>query len=212
MRKLLILLSFLFLNICIAQEVSLELSRENIIMRGITVPIKVTIENIDCKDVIIKSEEAEISKGDGCKFNLVTRTENREIVLNFYKIKRKDTVFVEKKTFRVRDLPKPTPTIAGLEEGEVSIESFKKYFSIARFDSYSEYICMNFKITEYTMMIVRDNQSVGISKNLGNRASEDTKQLIQLAKTGDKVYIVDLKCKVHDEIRELDEIKFDIVD
>lgn len=212
MKTLLILLSVLFLKNSFAQEVSVEFPRENIIFRGIYNPIHITIENTSCENVFVKSVDAELTKHEGCNYNLVTKTINPELTLNIYKLKNNDIIFVDKKVFRVKNIPNPTPTIAGLEEGEISIEGFKKYFSVARFNSYSEYVCMNYKITEYTMMIVRDYQSVGISKNLGNRASEDTKQLIQLAKSGDQVYIVDLKCEVIDEIRELDEIKFDIVD
>jgi len=210
MRNVLFLL--VFVNVSFAQEVSLELSRENIILRGIPVPIKATIENTKCKDVIIKSKDAEITKYDDCKFRLTTISKSRELLLSFYKKTGKDTVFVDKKIFRIKDIPRPIPTVAGRGEGEISEETFKSVFSIGRFDCFSEYIHMDFKITEFTIMIVRNNQSIGISRNIGNRASEETKKIIQLVKAGDKVYIVGLKSDYLNEVRELDEIKFDIIE
>ncbi|MCD2259417.1 GldM family protein [Psychroserpens luteolus] len=208
MTKFLFLL--LVVQITFAQEVSLEMSLQNIVIRGISNPIKATIENTKCADVVIKSDAAKIEYYRDCNFNLIPSTERRELVINFYKIKQKDTVFVTKKIYRVIDFPDPIPTLAGIEEGSISEEKFKKHFSIGKFDSYSEYACINFGITSYTMMVVRGTTSVGISKNIGNRASEETKKLIALVKSGDQVYITNLECKVLDQVRLLDDIRFDI--
>lgn len=195
-----------------AQEVAIELSQQNLIIRGIQNPLIIALENTKCKNIVLKSELTKITKGNNCSFNLVTSNPSRELTINIFKKKSRDTMFVTKKVFRVKDFPDPIPMIAGFKEGEISEETFKKYFSIGKFYSYSEVVCADFKITEYTMMVVRDNQSIGISENIGDRASEDTKQLINLVKVGDKVYIVDLMCDVLNEIRELDEVKFEITE
>ncbi|WP_298902863.1 GldM family protein [uncultured Psychroserpens sp.] len=201
-----------FLILCVqlsfAQEVVLELSLQNIVIRGITNPIRASIENTNCNDVIITSKAAKIERYKDCSFSLVTLSENRELVVNFYKKTGKDSVFVDKRVYRVIDFPDPIPNIAGFREGDISEETFKSYFGIARLNAYSEYVCMDFKMTEYTMMVIRDTTAVGISKNIGNRASEETKKLIALVKPGDQVYITNLKCKVLNEERELDEMKF----
>ncbi|WP_298894969.1 GldM family protein [uncultured Psychroserpens sp.] len=210
MTKFLFLL--LVVQITFAQEVSLEMSLQNIVVKGIYNPVEVIIEDTKCTDVIIKSDDAKLiqSEINPCSYNLITNTDHRELTISFFKKKQKDTVFVTKRTYRVIDFPDPIPTLAGIEEGEVSEEKFKKYFSIGKFGAYSEYACIDFNITSYTMMVVRDTTSIGISKNVGNRASEETKKLIALVKSGDQVYITNLECKVLDQVRRLDEIRFDI--
>ena len=193
-----------------AQEVVLEISLQNIVMRGITNPIRASIENTDCNDVIITSNSAKIERFENCNFNLVPLSEERELVLNFLKKTGKDTMFVAKRTYRVIDFPNPIPEIAGIEEGVINENKFKKHFSIGKFSAFSEFACINFTISEYTMMVIRDTSAIGISKNLGNRASEDTKKLITLVQPGDQVYITNLKCKVLGDVRTLDDIRFDI--
>ena len=211
--KMKIVLFLLFaVNMSFTQEVALELSRENVIIRGITNPINLAVENTKCENVVITCEDAKITKYDNCNYSILTNTPSRELQINIFKKKDRDTIFVSKKLLRVKELPNPIPTITGLNGGQISEESFKTIFSLGRFESFSEYIHMDFKITEYTMMVVRDNQSIGISENIGDRASEETKQLINLVKAGDKVYIVDLVCDVLNEIRELDEVKFEITE
>nr|WP_321228024.1 GldM family protein [uncultured Psychroserpens sp.] len=208
-----IVLFLLFaVNMSFTQEVALELSRENVIIRGITNPINLAVENTKCENVVITCEDAKITKYDNCNYSILTNTPSRELQINIFKKKTNDTIFVDKKLLRVRKLPDPIPTISGLNEGEVSEETFKIHFSQGRINSYSEYVCISFDVIEYTIIIVRDNNSIGISKNIGDRASEETKQLINLVKAGDKVYIVDLVCDVLNEIRELDEVKFEITE
>ncbi|WP_298759772.1 GldM family protein [uncultured Psychroserpens sp.] len=210
MTKFLFLL--LVVQITFAQEVSLEISTQNIVIKGIINPIIANIENTKCTDVVIKSDDAKLiqSEINPCSYNLVTNTNHKELTISFFKKKQKDTVFVDKKIYRVIDFPNPIPTLAGLQEGSISEEKFKTHFSIGKFGAYSEYACIDFDISSYTMMVVRETTSVGISKNIGNRASEKTKQLIALVKPGDQVYISNLECKVLDQVRLLDEIRFDI--
>jgi len=214
MKKLLILLSILFINTIVAQEVSVELSRENIIIREIYNPLIITVENTSCEDIIVKSDDAEISKNDdgSCKFKLITKTKNRQLFLSIYKTKHKDTLLIDKKGFRVLDLPNPIPTINGLKGGQVSEKIFKTNFSLGKLGSYSEYICMNFSITECTMIIFRNDKFIGQSKNIGHRITNQTKDIMQLAKSGDDVYFFNIKCEILDTIRELDAMKFKIID
>lgn len=214
MKKLLILLSFLFLNISVAQEVSLEVGLQNIIIKGIYNPIKVAIENTKCEDIILKSEDAEIetSTYKGCTYNIVTQTSNPEIIISIYKINSSDTLFITKKNLRVIEIPDPIPTFAGKKGGAISESRFKEVGKIASVRCYSEYIHADFLVSQYTMIVTRGEQVIGMSKNNGNKASDMTKQLIDLTKSGDTVYILDILSKVQDEVRALEKIKFDIVD
>lgn len=210
MRKLFILLSVLFLNISFAQEVSFEVSEQNIIMRGIINPVRVVIENTNCSSVFLKSENANITK-NGCNFNIDTNSLEKELVVNVFEIKKNDTLFIDKAILRIIDIPNPIPTIAGQKGGSISENQFKKIGKTAKVECHSEHVHAGYLVSQYTMIVTRKEQVIGMSKNIGNRASENTKQLIESTKIGDTVYILDILCKVQNNIRELDEIKFEII-
>ena len=208
------ILSFLFLNICVAQEVSLEVRLQNIIIKGILNPIKVAIENTKCEDVILKSEDAEIetSTYTGCTYNIYSKTSKPELVISIFKANSTDTLFVTKAILRVIDLPNPIPTIALQKGGSISENRFKEMAKTARVECHSEYIHADLQVSQYTMIVTRGEQVIGMSKNIGNRASEKTKELIDLIESGDMVYYIDILSKIQDEIRNLDVIKFEIIE
>jgi len=212
MKKTVFLLSLFFLNTIVAQEVFVELSRENNIYRGITIPITIAIENTGCEHVYVRSSNAKLSKRNGCDYNLLTNSLHKTLTLSIYKLKNTDTLFIKKKHFRILDLPNPIPTINGQNGGQISEKLFKSNFSLGKFGSYSEYICMNFPIIECTMIVLRNDQYIGVVKNIGHRVTDQTKKTIKLVNSGDIVYFLNIKCKMQDEIRELNYMKFEITD
>ena len=205
---------FLVQSIGFAQEVAIEMTTKNTLFKGVQNPILVTVENTDCKDIIISSENAKIIQSDhnACANTIVPDTISKVLTINVYKKESKDTILVDKKVYRLLDVPDPILDVSGLTEGEVPKKTFKNRMIHGRMSSYLDpnIACAVFKITEFTLMVIRDQNVIGISKNIGNRATDETKQLVELIKSGDKVYIVDIKCQMLSEIRELDEIKFDI--
>jgi len=193
-----------------AQEVSVELPKENIIIRGITTPLNIIVENLSCEDVHVKSKETEIIKHNNCKYNLITQTASDNLILSIYKVANKDTLLITDKGFRVIDLPNPVASIAGRNSGLITENRFKEITKHARLQCYSEHVHADFRVTNYTMIIVRNEEIIGISKNIGNKATDKTKTLIDLVKSGDTVYILDVFSKIMDKTFESDMIKFEI--
>ncbi len=213
MNKTLFILFFLCLNILLAQEISLENRRDNIMYRGVHNPVSALIENVDCDSIFLKVPDAKILSKRGCFFNIVPISDRKEIDINFYKITNKDTVFIKKRVLRVRDVPNPTFVVAGRNEGKMKVSYFKT-LSIASFNATSDssFFCMSYYVEEFKMIVLRNNTSVGVSKNIGRRASLETKELIQKVKPGDIVYILDIKCEFLNNIVELDPAKFEIIE
>lgn len=193
-------------NFMWTQEVSIELSRENIIYRGVMNPMKATIEGVDCKSVYLKSIDAVIDK-NGCDFSIIINSEIKEVTIEVYKLQKQDTLFIENKKFRVKDIPFYF-TVAGVSGGNIKLEMFKQIVSLGSFLTYNSYACVDFPISEFKMIILRDNDILGLSQNIGSKSSIETKALIEKIQVGDNVYFIDIKSEILDKVFELETVKF----
>lgn len=195
-----------------SQEISLEKTTGNILYRGAHNSVKAIIEAIDCDSVYLKSIDAEIIKYDGCHFNIISHSEKKEITINFYQIKNKDTLFINKQISRLKNIPAPTFSVMGKTEGKIGLKTFKG-FKLASFRAFLDdrFACMTYKISEFKMIVIRDNTSIGIVENIGNKATLTAKELIDKVKSGDTVYFLDIKCKVLNKMMELDSVKFEVI-
>lgn len=195
-------------NSAFAQEVAIELTKENVLIHGITNPLNVVIKNVDCNSIYLTSKDA-ILDNNGCKSSIIPNSEKKELTLSIYKISKNDTVFIKNKVFRVK-LMKPLPALAGFSDGEIKIENLK-HLSFKSLRAYSEYVCTEFQITSCKILFLRNDKPIGISDNYDNKFSIKTKELIKKTEIGDKIYFLDIKCKVLDNIVELDPMKFQII-
>jgi hypothetical protein len=195
-----------------SQEISLEKTRGNILYRGVHNSVKAIIETTDCDSVYLKSTDAEIIKINNCYFNIVSHSEKKEITINFYQIKNKDTLFVNKQISRLKNIPPPTFMVMGKTEGTIGQKSFRN-LKKASFSAFLDdrFACMTYKISEFKMIVIRNNKSIGIVENIGHKATLSTKELITKVKAGDTVCFLDMKCKVLNKIVELDPVKFEVI-
>lgn len=211
MKKLLIVFFIFFANTIIAQEISIEKTKENILYRGVRNPVKAIIEKVNCSSIILKSDDAEITK-NGCHFNIITSSKKKEIQIEFYNIIDNDTLFVKKSMSRLKDIPNPTFTVSGQTGGRIPVDTFKK-LSHGKFKAYSDssFFCMTFPVSQFKMIITRKDMLIGVSTNISNKATLETKELMKKVQQGDKVYIVDINCKALNKTVELNPVTFKII-
>lgn len=210
MKNTLFIIFIAFSNALLAQNVAIELSRENILINHIDNPIIVTVENLDCNQIYIYSKDAQIQQTN-CKANIRPNGDKKTVSIEVFKINETDTILLDKKNFRTRSI-KPKANFFGHGNGDLKLGVFKNNLNNAKLSAFSEYICVKFEIYNSKMLVIRENKIVGLAQNSNETFSETTKALIQKIKTGDEVYFLDLKCKIMDTFMDLESLKFKIID
>ena len=199
----------LFTHVLLGQEIAIELSRENILINDIENPIVVSIENLDCKHIYLYSEDAKIQQY-GCKASILPNTDKKTVQISIFKITETDSSLLTKKRFRTQNI-KPTAQFFGYENGTLKLEVLKNHLNHAKLSAYSEYICVKFKINTSRMLVLRNDNVIGLTQNSNETFSEATKTLLQHIEIGDEIYFLDLKCKIEDTVVNIEPLKFKII-
>jgi GldM C-terminal domain len=182
---------------------------ENILYLGIVNPLEALIEKESKNTVILTTDNGSIEKTENSRF--VIRPFYKGVaVVNVCKLVKKDTVIIDKREFRVSALPDPEPYIGANTDGGL----VKKKFIISQ-GGIRSFICCDFEapvqILEYSLLVIRDSSSIGISSNIGARYSDKSINLLNRLQPNDELFVYKLTCRTPDGlIRPLHPMEFTI--
>lgn len=218
-----ILTLLLFSSVLAGQTVSVSATKMNVFYIGVNNPLTIVVENIDCKDLIVKVTNGEIV-GDSCyftfRYNDTTVSSTNTIVIIGVN-QETGTKWIDSLEYRVKQIPDPIPTIDWdkipiLREN--GLEYYQTHFNGNESMTLSIIPKMvnfvfdtNFIILRYSLKITRQDSILLDSKqNYGNIIPKDIfiKYFIE-GSEGDKVIVYDIIAKGEDlRIRKLETIEY----
>jgi gliding motility-associated protein GldM len=165
----------------------------NVVYRGIKNPITVSMPGVPSNKITATSSPAKLTKLSGTSYEVIPTTGN-ELKINVSGEIDGERISSPPVTFRIKSLPRPTPTVRGeIQEGS-AIQMPRNALKISQIGATFENF--DFDITpvvkQFTLSIP-GQPSVVIS---GNRLDQRAQGLLDLAKAGDVVQIFDIRADV----------------
>ncbi len=182
-----ILLCF-FCNESYTQVVAFAADKMNVLYVGVDNPITIVAESTDCSKIKLTAKNVTLS-GRDCKYVARVENEGNASITVTYKVngKIKNTIG----EFRVKHLPIP---IFKVGTGQKRLPLFAlKAQEFVRADLENTDIDVNFSIDSFSVSIFsKETSTYKKVKNVGNKISDEVKQLFETLKLEDEILFKDI--------------------
>jgi gliding motility-associated protein GldM len=178
-----------FMTVPKPNSATISADKMNVVYRGVTNPMTISFAGIP--DNLVNASGAGLSKGSGVgKYNMDPGT-GREVVINVTGKLPDGKPVSDKATFRIRDIPKPSGTIAGqidnakLPRNTVEIATVGAVLEDFDFE-------LPIQVTSFKIK-VPGQPSVEVN---GTKLNDQAKSALRKARRGDGIQIFDIKAQI----------------
>jgi len=168
---------------------TISADKMNVVYRGVVNPMTISFAGVS--DNNVSASGPGLSKGSGTgKYNM-SPGQGKEVLINVTGTLPDGTKVSDRATFRIKDIPKPSGTIAGqqdnvsLPKANVEIGTVGAVLNDFDFD-------LNLTVTSFKVK-VPGQPSVSVN---GNKMSDQAKSALRKASRGDGVQIFDIKASI----------------
>lgn len=195
------------------QEFAIENLKQNYAYPWIGNYLRIAIEDENCENVIVKTDNGTIEKLDslGCNFVFVPKILGGA-TLSVYVVENSDTTKIGERIYRIKKWPEFKPHFGRISsKGQMSRAEFILHQGVRvpmHFDLNAEITVVSYRIT-----VMRECKSVYNLENEGARLDEDNSKILKNVKVGDTVLISDVNIKMPGESHNIlvDDIRIEIV-
>ncbi|MBS1773577.1 MAG: hypothetical protein JST82_12020 [Bacteroidetes bacterium] len=192
MKKLLLFLCCFAANYCFAQHVTISADKMNVLYIGVPNPITVVAEGLQCKNVNIAIEGAQIMPGDEpCKFNVVVK-EPGIVIAKVYTISKGGNKIIGEIEFRVKRPMLPTARVGGKTCGIITRTELMSQIGVGAYMDNFDFDAP-FVVNSFTASIIRNHNTIFEKTNTGAKFNNDILRAIQTIKPGDIFSCADVR-------------------
>ncbi|MGJ8592229.1 MAG: gliding motility protein GldM [Aquaticitalea sp.] len=168
---------------------TISADKMNVVYRGVVNPMTISFAGVSDNNVSVSAPG--LSKGSGVgKYN-ISPGQGRELVINVTGTLPDGSKVSDKATFRIKDIPKPSGTIAGQQDNvslpKQNVEIGTVGAVLNDFDFELSLAVTSFKVK------VPGQPSVNVN---GNKMNDQAKNAIRKASRGDGIQIFDIKASI----------------
>jgi gliding motility-associated protein GldM len=178
-----------FMTVPKPNSATISADKMNVVYRGVTNPMTISFAGIP--DNLVNASASGLSKGSGVgKYNMNPGT-GREVVINVTGKLPDGSAVSDRATFRIKDIPKPSGTIAGqidnakLPKNTVEIATIGAVLEDFDFE-------LPIQVTSFKIK-VPGQPSVEVN---GTKLNEQAKSALRKARRGDGIQIFDIKAQI----------------
>lgn len=194
MKNFVLILLTLIVNIyyCNAQEASLSISGENIIYQELPSNVKIVVEGRKCGDFKVSINNGTII-GTGCNYKITAKNIGVCDVTIYY-VNNYDTILLETKRLRVKNVPPPIADIANKQKGFIKLETLvnQKYIMCKIDTFYNFNYDYKYLAKEFNFIIERDGNQIFQEKVKGYKFTNSILEAFKTLKKGDKIFVKDI--------------------
>jgi len=202
MNKIPLLISLFLLGfqLLIAQEVAIENQRLNYAYPAIGNYLNVVVENEDCENVVVETDNGTVEKREGLRCSFVFIPDSIGwATLSVYV----GTTRIGHQIYRVKRWPEHKPYYGRSASPEkMSRAEFLAYggvhVPIQHFD-----ISGHLTVVSYKIAVARGGERIYELENFGGKFEEDNYKILEDVKAGDTVFISEIKVKVPGEYQDV---------
>ena len=159
----------------------------NVVYRGVTNPMTISFAGVP--DNKVSASGSGLSKGSGTgKYNMVPTT-GKEVTISVSATLDDGSKASDKKTFRIKDIPKPAGKLAGMSNGKLPKANVAAGTIMAELEDFD--FDLPLTVTGFKVK-VPGQPSITVS---GNKMSGQAKAAINKARRGDDVTIFEIKSR-----------------
>lgn len=178
-----------FATVAKPNSATISADKMNVVYRGVKNPMTISFAGVPDNKVTASAQG--LSRAGGSKYIMdATNIKGREVTINVTGTLPDGKKVPDNKTFRIKDLPKPTGTVRG-EDGAIKMQrqSLEKSTISAKFDDFDFELPLRvngfkFKVPGQPTIEVR-----------GNKLNDRAKSALRKAKRGSGVQIFDIEAK-----------------
>lgn len=168
---------------------TISADKMNVVYRGVSNPMTISFAGVS--DNNVNASAPGLSKGSGTGKYVMNPGSGKEVTINVTGKLPDGTNVSDRATFRIKDIPKPSGTIAG-QQDNVSLP--KSNLEIATITAVLNDFDFELPITVTSFKVkVPGQPSVSVN---GNKMNEQAKAQIRKASRGDGVQIFDIKAQI----------------
>jgi gliding motility-associated protein GldM len=178
-----------FMTVPKPNSATISADKMNVVYRGVTNPMTISFAGIP--DNLVNASAPGLSKGSGVGKYLMNPGTGREVVINVTGKLPDGQPVSDRATFRIKDIPKPSGTIAGQLD---DVKLPKNTVEIATIGAVLEDFDFELPIQVTSFKIkVPGQPSVEVN---GTKLSDQAKSALRKARRGDGIQIFDIKAQI----------------
>ena len=196
MKNYLLVVFFLFGNICKGQIFTVSSDKNNVIYKGVENPLTIIVQNVSPADVIAKAEYGRLTGKEG-HYMYYSDTGSAVNIVVFKKTRAGEKI-IGLYPFRVKQIPDPEAKVAGKPGGNIPVAALRSQSRIT-----TNIEAFNFEqglpIVSFTLSVIRNNDFIQKEiQNSGEEFNEQVKNALQQIRAGDSVIFKDIVARRHD--------------
>lgn len=168
---------------------TISADKMNVVYRGVVNPMTISFAGVS--DNKVSASGTGLTKGSGIgKYNMKPGS-GKEVTINVSATLDDGSKASDRKTFRIKDIPKPTGNLAGVDgsgklpRNNVSIGTVKAQLEDFDFELPIKVVSFKFKVPGQPTVSVQ-----------GNKLNSQAKNALRKAKRGDNVQVIDIKAQI----------------
>lgn len=216
MKKIIFLILLIQHNLfSFGQVFSVASDKLNIIYIGVDNPLTITLENTECKDLVIKTTKGTI-KGDSCRFTFRYDDASQagsKTQISISKRNGNKLIEVGKAEFRLKNIQNPKASVGNYSGGQMHSNLLKAQSCIILYyDGFDFGVSRH--VESFILSIIRGDSCLYTNiKNNGNVFNSEVINALASIKKGDTVIFKNIICKeLHKAIQDIEPIIFYILE
>ena len=206
------LLSFFALQQCEAQKAVVAHVKMNVAYIGVFNDLRIAVPGYNCDGFEVTTDNGKIERSEeDCTLYHYHPLKSGYVHI-IIKGKTPKGKIIDSVEFRVRDLPNPTPNLAGQKNGDILKKKHLMINMGIRADMNIDFD-FRFIIQKYTVAILRNNKTIFTGNCLGPYFSNEVMEELKNIKQGDKLLFYDIETHtVSGDIIKLSTMEFTIIE
>ncbi len=189
------------------QKVAIASMKQNVVFEGVANPLTIMVENCDCGQIQVKTDNGFLKKYDNCSYDYTPARLGMAQILVTCRGKTQNylmRVIAPSVTFE-----RPVAIIDKKNGGNIrkSVLEVQMGIIVAGGDKDVKY-----KLHQFTMAVIRDNQLIWSKSNTGPVFNDDIARYLTALKAGDRVVFFNMECSAPKiPVMQLTPIEFNII-
>ncbi|WP_165813727.1 GldM family protein [Terrimonas sp.] len=184
-----------------AQRFLVSNENENLLYARVQNPVAVVVDGVDCKHLIVKTDNGTISAEDAnkysCKYIVLPEMPGTAKITLYKKYQRK-LKKVGEMFFRVKQLPAPEPMVGNIDKDTVNKKMLIAMGGVRALQVNSN-ICATFEVLSYKVTLMRNDNTFAVINNTGARYNPVLLEHLYNLKSNDQIIFSDITVRYFDD-------------
>lgn len=182
------LLLMFICNDSFSQNVAVSATKMNVLYADVDNPFSFAVNNKDCNDYQLSSNNGIIKCNDSCHCTINPITIKQTVIY----IKDKTGKLIDSLAYRTKDLPNPIFEITNTSDCRGPIITKLRDSILLKVSEFDFDYHPKFTTKEFTIIQIRNDATIASYQNTGDKVSDEVKKIYSSGKPGDVFIIKDI--------------------